>query len=103
MSKAKDWLRAVQHELKADQTHFGFFGPPPRDKVNRFFWRGSTNPTKVQRAAAWLMGASFIAAGFGLVSQAGDSYVTRLIGSCAVVVGAVVFRNGFRRKSAGEP
>lgn len=66
-----------------------------------FFWRGSPNPTRVQRIAAWLFGSVLVAQGvvlFQMAREMGD----RLSGAMALLIGGVgarIFRNGFPRRS----
>jgi hypothetical protein len=76
--------------------------------VDTFFWKGSPNPTLVQRIAAWLVGTMFIGFGIGFIlfaarERASDSwggYAMFLLFSLGTLaVGARLIRNGFPRKT----
>jgi len=73
--------------------------------VDQFFWRGSRNPTVVQRFAAWLFGLVFMIAGLAflnLVVLAGraslDRVVLAIFSLGCLALGARTFRNGFPRR-----
>ncbi len=75
--------------------------------VDAFFWRGSPNPTLVQRIAAWLFGLVFVT--MGLVWSSGTVsiyrrhdtegiWITTAVGFACFLLGTRIFRNGFPRK-----
>ena len=59
-------------------------------RVDRFLWKGSANPTLVQRVAAWMFGLVFV--GFGLEFFA---FAVRFRYSFASVLVAVTLACGF--------
>src|SRR5258708_4652298 len=76
--------------------------------VEVFLWKGSPNPTRVQRIAAWLFGLWFIGLGLAcsplaaLARDEGDWFgfgAMILISPFGVLVGITTFRNGFPRNS----
>ena len=81
--------------------------------VDAFLWKGSPNPTLVQRIGAWMFGLSFTGVGAALCflgikgrpdedqSSLGP-WAAMLIGIFFVLVGARVFRNGFPRPEKRE-
>ena len=88
--------------------------------VDMFLWRGSPNPTLVQRIGAWMIGLWLMGMGMLLINLAVRPYVGAIdavkrsealppmillmIPSAAFVVGGVrVFRNGFPRRSRVAP
>jgi hypothetical protein len=72
--------------------------------VDRFFLKGSPNPTLVQRIAAWVVGVSFFLAGVLYLSVAkGERSLLCLVVSYGIILlGGLIFRNGFRRHQAWE-
>jgi hypothetical protein len=68
--------------------------------VDVFFWRGSANPTPVQRAAAWILGLALFAQALVVAVQARriGSLPTMLVACGGMMCGAKVFRNGFSRR-----
>ena len=69
-----------------------------------FLWRGSPNPSLVQRIAAWMIGLGFIGAGIecfwlAIVSRSSfaDVLVSVSMSALGVIVGIKIFRNGFPR------
>jgi hypothetical protein len=66
--------------------------------VDAFLWRGSTNPTLVQRIGAWLFGLTFIAG--GVVTLILARYEgARLLGVLVIglfALGVRIFYNGCR-------
>jgi hypothetical protein len=81
--------------------------------IDAFLWRGSPNPSLVQRIAAWMLGALFVCLGiafFGVAIkervETGFSFdvVFGVATSvCCVLLGARTFRNGFPRPSDPPP
>ena len=74
--------------------------------VDVFLWRGSPNPTMVQRIAAWIMGFSFIAVGLGCLSLTWLDGTWSLgpltigaLGLFGVIVGIKIFSSGWRRRT----
>jgi hypothetical protein len=69
-----------------------------------FFWRGSSNPTWVQRVAAWLFGTVYVGQGVVLFLMAREMR-DRLAGAIALLttaIGARIFRSGFARRPTGS-
>jgi hypothetical protein len=68
--------------------------------VDVFLWRGSPDPTIVQRIGAWLFGLLFLALSVGFLDYAlrERSFVLVLFSLGWILLGARVFRNGFRRR-----
>src|SRR5260370_10510644 len=72
-----------------------------------FFWRGAAHPTLVQRIAAWMSGLVLIGYGLESLSLAVKERVedgfsigivfTTAISVLYVLIGIIVFRNGFPR------
>lgn len=71
--------------------------------VDKFLLLGSPNPPLVQRVAAWLFGLIFLMAGAFFLDYAQNerSLLAALMSLGSFLLGAKVFRNGFRRRSAG--
>ena len=77
--------------------------------VDIFFWRGSPNPTIVQRIAAWMFGLLFMTLGLQVFSMAVQERVQYgfsislviMLGMSLpfVLIGGKVFRNGFPRRA----
>jgi hypothetical protein len=77
--------------------------------VDVFLWRGSPDPTIVQRIAAWMIGLFLVSIGLGFLTQIRSAsedeypwagYVVGFLWSFACIAGgAKVFRNGFRNRS----
>jgi hypothetical protein len=77
--------------------------------VDAFLWRGSPNPTRVQRVGAWLFGITFIGLGACLITFVGaarsdgewvGAFVLASMSVGAIALGIRIFLNGFpRRKS----
>jgi hypothetical protein len=72
--------------------------------VDVFLWRGSPNPTMVQRVGAWLFGATFIGAGACLVSLAWMEgtwswgvVAIATFGLGSIAAGVKIFANGCRK------
>jgi len=90
-------------DLKAKQNNLTWPGTLIGGRsVDAFLWRGSPNPTLVQRLAAWLLGTFFFVPGLLFVSKAkGEgSWLGVIVGWGFALVGAKVFRNGFPRRGA---
>jgi hypothetical protein len=67
--------------------------------LDAFLWKGSANPPVVQRIAAWLLGCFFALAGivfWGYARKEG-SFLFEVFSIGPILLGAKVFRNGFRR------
>jgi hypothetical protein len=82
--------------------------------VDVFFWRGSPNPTLVQRFAAWMIGLFLIIQAVFMLSltvQTRDPSTPRIVeiglpalfAFAIALFGARIFRNGFRRPTKPEP
>ena len=72
--------------------------------VDAFLWKGSPNPTLVQRTGAWLFGLNFIGLGLAFVGAAFVTdrdypWIAALIGIPVCYVGVRIFRNGFPRSN----
>jgi len=74
--------------------------------VDAFLWKGSPNPTRVQRVGARLFGLAFIGLGaclitfVGALRSGGDwvgAFVLTSMSVGSIALGIRVFRNGFRR------
>ena len=68
--------------------------------VDVFLWRGTENPTTVQRIGAWLFGATFAGIGiafFSMIpgSSAGDKWQLVFLSWVFILLGIKIFRNGF--------
>jgi predicted lipid-binding transport protein (Tim44 family) len=74
-------------------------------QADKFFWTGSPAPTLVQRIAAWLIGGMLLGIGIGFAGFAREerSFLFVLVASTLILVGLIVFRNGFRRRAADRP
>jgi hypothetical protein len=75
--------------------------------VDAFLWKGSRNPTRVQRVGAWLFGLTFIGLGAEFMTFVGaarsDSgwavaFISTSISVGLIAVGIRIFRNGFPRR-----
>ena len=74
-------------------------------RVDRFLWRGSPNPTLVQRIAAWLIGVIFVLYGldfFALAVARRSSFASVLVLvtlACGLALAGVkIFLNGFPKR-----
>jgi hypothetical protein len=67
--------------------------------VDKFLWRGSPDAPLVQRVGAWLFGLMLITAGFFMLDYFGSARWLLFIPLAFLLLGAKVFRNGFRRRS----
>ena len=74
--------------------------------VDAFLWKGSGNPTRVQRAGAWLFGLTFIGFGACLITFVGaarsdgewvGAFVLTSMSVGVIALGIKIFRNGFPR------
>ena len=76
-------------EIDSKQRNIVWPGPLVNSRgVDEFFWKGSPNPTVIQRIAAWLFGLVFLGIAFVL------SYIAWNLGGSAWVIfggGAIVF------------
>lgn len=72
--------------------------------VDKFLLMGSPNAPLVQRVGAWIVGLTLLIGGIYFLGSAVSekSLLMALISSGFFLVGAVVFRNGFRRRSSRE-
>jgi hypothetical protein len=75
--------------------------------VDVFLWRGSPNPSLVQRIAAWMFGLGFIGGGieaFSLAFLSRSSFADVLfmvtMSVLGLFVGIKIFRNGFPRPTS---
>jgi hypothetical protein len=75
--------------------------------VDVFLWRGSPNPTTLQRIAAWLFGIVFFGQGLLLLGMARfDERGNFWVGLASIPVlslGVRIFRNGFPRHKKTAP
>lgn len=80
------------------------------NRIDRFLWNGSPNPTAVQRIAAWLFGLVFL--GFSLEFFAFAVRFRYSFGSVLFFVtlacgftlaGIKIFRNGFPNREDSDP
>jgi hypothetical protein len=78
--------------------------------VDVFFWRGSPNPSLVQRIAAWMFGVVLVGLGieiFSLIFASASSLVDVLLmvsmSVLCVFAGIRIFRNGFPRRAGPLP
>jgi hypothetical protein len=77
--------------------------------VDKFLLKGSPNPSLIQRVAAWLFGLMFLIGGVFFLDYAQQGYAQQEEGSLLMglvsigffLLGAWVFRNGFRRRKRG--
>ena len=76
--------------------------------VDVFFWRGSPNPTVVQRIAAWLFGLFWMAMGSAWLAGTLSAHnkrdneglwITAAIAVPCYLVGIRIFCNGFPRRA----
>src|ERR1035437_6152886 len=82
-------------DIKAKQNNVVWPGPLANSRgVDAFFWKGSPNPTKIQRVAAWLCAATDIGGALMLGMLAWKIGGTALIvlGGMAVLVFALGIR-----------
>ena len=90
-------------EIRARQNNIVWPGPLVNSRgVEAFFWKGSPNPTLVQRIAAWLFGVTHIGGAILLWILAWQlgGIAWLLLGTPAVAVGALgvkTFSNGFAK------
>jgi hypothetical protein len=76
--------------------------------VDVFLWRGSPDPTRVQRIAAWMFGLVFIGFGIEFFSFAVEERIKEgfsigvvvmvAFALSSVLIGIRIFRNGFPRR-----
>ena len=100
-------LDKLTGEMRAKQSNIVWPGPLVNSRgVDAFFWRGSPNPTTIQRIAAWLFAAADIGGALMLATLAwhiGGSGLI-LLGGMAVLVlalGIKTFSNGFPKRTRG--
>jgi len=64
-----------------------------------FLWRGSPNPSLIQRIVAWLMGSIYLTTGVVLVmfARAFESLFYMIFALLWIALGTKVFANGCRR------
>jgi hypothetical protein len=106
----KSDLDRFTDELRIRQSNIVWLGPPVNSRgVDAFFWKGSPDPTIIQRIAAWLFAVVDI---FGALMLANLAW--RIGGAALVVLGGIAilffalgiktFSNGFakRKKPAHE-
>jgi hypothetical protein len=93
-------LRYVEQAIAAKQNNIVWPGPLINSKaVDQFLWRGSSDPSAVQRVGAWLFGLVFVTGGVSLLTFGLEerSILLAAISAGSILVGLRVFRNGFRR------
>lgn len=69
--------------------------------MDLFLWRGSPDPTLVQRVGAWIIGLFFALCGASIWDSIRDEepiVAAVVLAATSLLVGAVIFRNGFRRR-----
>jgi hypothetical protein len=67
--------------------------------VDAFLWRGSPNPTMVQRIGAWILGLTIVVMGIVFLDTTrGDGFFSRMFSVAFILLGARIFRNGFPRR-----
>lgn len=73
--------------------------PANGSEADKFLLSGATRPSSMQRAAAWIFGAWFIAIGvvFVDVARSSGSFLVVLAASLCLLLGIWMFRNGFAR------
>jgi hypothetical protein len=94
-----DWVRSRQNNLI-------WPGPVVNSKeVERFLWRGSVHPSRVQRVGAWIFGLWYAGIGmaFVYIAHGSGSFPMVLVASLWILLGIRVFRNGFRRVPTRSP
>lgn len=73
-------------------------------RADEFLWKGSPNPTIMQRAEAWIVGGAFLVIFLMLANElwtrpwSSGSLVALFPCLFSFWVGARIFRNGFRRR-----
>ena len=93
-------------EMKAKQDNIVWPGPLVNSRgVDAFLWRGSPNPTWVQRVAAWLFGLTFMSIGAGFLALAWheteSAWVPAVLAVGLWAVGIRTFYNGCRKFKTG--
>lgn len=85
-------------EGKTSRIHESFVR---RGGIDLFLWRGSKDPTLLQRFGAWIVGGFFAFGGvaFWFLFREEDPIALRVIPVVFVLLGAKIFRNGFSRKA----
>ena len=69
-------LEGFIDQIKDKQRNTVWPGPLVNSRnADQFLWKGSSNPTVVQRIAALLLGFSFMSAGFGCITLAARGYM----------------------------
>lgn len=73
--------------------------------VDEFLWKGSPNPTPVQRIGAWLFGLVFMAQGVAILilawhegASSGGGWALGIVAAAAFAWGAKIFFNGCRTR-----
>ena len=67
-----------------------------RDRVLEFLWKGSPDPSLVQRIGAFLVGLFFMSVGVNTLTGAiGDRCSLLFLPALCLLTGAKVFGNGF--------
>src|SRR5579862_9565643 len=71
----------LEEEIRARQENIVWPGPLVNSRgVDEFLWKGSPNPTVIQRIAAWIFGLTFIGMAFALLALAWN------LGGTAIVI-----------------
>ncbi len=97
-------------ETRARQRNIGFPETVRNSRsVTAFLWKGSRNPTLVQRIGAWILGLAWISlglSGFGMAVQmrvdngfSGTVVIMVAMATLTGFVGIKIFRNGFPRRT----
>jgi hypothetical protein len=108
-SKSPETERLVE-EIRARQRNTVW--PDTRvngSAVDAFLWKGSPNPTLVQRIGAWILGLFFALIGILLIGaieeRAPDAgnWLGVVAGLAFIALGGKVFRNGLRHRTVTPP
>jgi hypothetical protein len=91
-------------EIRAKQRNIVFpDGLANGAAVDKFLLKGSPDPPLVQRVGAWLFGLMFLIGGVSFLgyAQKEGSFLLALVSVACFLLGAWMFRNGFRRRMPG--
>jgi len=112
MSKRRNFNKYID-EIHSRQRNIVFPDTVRNGRlVDVFFWRGASNPTRVQRIAAWMFGVVFFYCGvqfftFAVQARIEDGFsiyvvIEILIALLFALLGVRIFRNGFPRRTKPE-
>ena len=91
--------RKLTAEIEARQRNIGWPDSVVNGRrVDEFLWKGSPNPTVVQRIGACLFGLAYLAAGSVMFWAAQEErlWLLIMISVGVILFGARLFRNGIR-------